>query len=330
MLGSPTGKPERRPGPQVIRQPREESGVGAARVHQESTTVQVQHGAPRLWASGVELAGGQAAQVPIDDPASRCGPGEKARRRTGTVEELAHPVEVVLVSTKRRLAHPTEHRVDEAQGDAALVPVHLDVAPQDGHGGHCRVGSHVASRVFCHGDPCAVDLTLATTAAQLLGELDDLRETAGCDRVSFAFQATAGVTGSRPPMLVSPLRIMSTAPPGLARPSSSSTINSAGEVASWHSSRSTSAGSMPAQSNARFATPATSSPPTPGFDAPVMVASTVIGSAPQCAAMSGVVTMTAAEPSPMGEHIGRVSGPEIVRAAMTSSRVKRVRYCAWD
>ena len=64
---------------------------------------------------------------------------------------------------------------------------------KDGHGGHCRVGSHVAARVFCHGDPCAVDLTLATTAAELLGELDDLRETAGSDRVSFAFQAAAGV-----------------------------------------------------------------------------------------------------------------------------------------
>ena len=92
--------------------------------------MQVQHGAPVLCASGVEFAGGQAAQLPIDDPASRCGPGEKARCRTGTVEERAHPVEVVVVSTKRRLAHPTEHRVDEAQGDASLVPAHLDVAPR--------------------------------------------------------------------------------------------------------------------------------------------------------------------------------------------------------
>jgi hypothetical protein len=104
---------------QVIRQPRKESGVGAARVHQESTTVQVQHGAPGPRASGVEFAGAQAAQLPIDDPASRRGPGEKARRSTGAVEERAHPVEVVVVSTKRRLAHPTEHRVGEAQGDAA-------------------------------------------------------------------------------------------------------------------------------------------------------------------------------------------------------------------
>jgi hypothetical protein len=86
--------------------------------------------APGLCASGVEFAGGQAAQLRIDDPASRCGPGEKARRSSGTVEELAHPVEVVVVSTKRRLAHPTEHRVDEAQGDAAPVPAHLDFAPR--------------------------------------------------------------------------------------------------------------------------------------------------------------------------------------------------------
>ncbi len=92
--------------------------------------MQVQHGPPGLCASGVEFAGGQAAQFPVDDPASRRGPGEKARCRTGTVEERAHPVEVVVVSAKRRLAHRTEHRVDQAQGDASLVPAHLDVAPR--------------------------------------------------------------------------------------------------------------------------------------------------------------------------------------------------------
>ncbi len=92
--------------------------------------MQVQHGAPVLCASGVEFAGGQAAQFPFDDPASRCGPGEKARCRTGPVEERAHPVEVVVVSTKRRLGRRTDHRIEEAQGDASLVPAHLDVAPR--------------------------------------------------------------------------------------------------------------------------------------------------------------------------------------------------------
>ena len=78
----------------------------------------------------VEFARGQAAQLPIDDPASRCGPGEQARRRSGPVEERAHPVEVVVVSTKRRLGRRTDHRIDQAQGDATPLPTHLDVAPR--------------------------------------------------------------------------------------------------------------------------------------------------------------------------------------------------------
>src|ERR1700677_4734623 len=117
-------------GLQVSRQPREESGVGPAYVHQESTTVQVEHGAPAPDVSGVEFARGQAAQLPIDDAASRCGPGEKTRCRSGPVEERAHPVEVVVVSRKRRLAHPADHRIDEAHGDAASVSAHLDRAPR--------------------------------------------------------------------------------------------------------------------------------------------------------------------------------------------------------
>ena len=116
-------------GPQVIRQPGEKSGVGTARVHHESSTVQIQHGASLLRVFRVEFAGGQTAQLPVDDPAPSRGRGEKARRCTGTVEECPHCVEVVVVSTPRRLAHHTDHRVDEAQDDASLVPAHRDAAP---------------------------------------------------------------------------------------------------------------------------------------------------------------------------------------------------------
>ena len=78
---------------------------------------------PALCASGVEFARGQAAQFSVDDPASRRGPVEKARCRTGPVEERAHPVEVVVVSAKRRLGRRPDQRVEEAQGDASRCPV---------------------------------------------------------------------------------------------------------------------------------------------------------------------------------------------------------------
>ena len=92
--------------------------------------MQVQHGAPGFQASGVEFARRQAPQFSVEDPASRGGPGEQTRCRTGTVEERAHPVEVVVISAKRRLRHRSDHRIHQAQCDAAPVPAHLDAAPR--------------------------------------------------------------------------------------------------------------------------------------------------------------------------------------------------------
>ncbi|MDT4869085.1 hypothetical protein FQZ97_1040960 [compost metagenome] len=44
--------------------------------------------------------------------------------------------------------------------------------------------------------------------------------------------------------------------------------------------------------------------------------------------MRSLTMITAAAPSPIGEHIGRVSGSMMGRAASTSSTLRRSRYCA--
>ena len=59
-----------------------------------------------------------------------------------------------------------------------------------------------------------------------------------------------------------------------------------------------------------------------------MQARTRTGAPPTRRAYSSEQTTTAAAPSPIGEHISRVSGGEISRLARTSSTLTSVRNCA--
>jgi hypothetical protein len=49
---------------------------------------------------------------------------------------------------------------------------------------------------------------------------------------------------------------------------------------------------------------------------------------PSSRAFFSLTSTTAAAPSPMGEHMGRVSGSAIIGAAITSSTVMASRNCA--
>ena len=99
--------------------------------------------------------------------------------------------------------------------------------------------------------------------------------------------------------------------------------SSAGAVASWTSITSTSFGVIPAISNARCAARAVAPPTFPRSSAPETIAEprTHTGSVVICLAFSSLTRIAAAAPSPMGEHMRRVSGSDTIGEARISSRV---------
>ena len=137
-----------------------------------------------------------------------------------------------------------------------------------------------------------------------------------------------GLTGSRPPSAVSPSRIIARPAPGSAMPSSSRTMSSAGAAASWTSTHvdTRPVGSrLPGRPPWPLGRPRPSPPRPPDRRAD---ASTRTGSAERRCRPVEDATMTAAAPSPIGEHISNVSGSTIGRLARTSSTVSGSRYCA--
>jgi len=102
--------------------------------------VQVQHSPPGLrgeagWNSRV---GSGRPNSPSTIRHPRCGAereGPNARNRHGRGNVRIPSRVVVVIDENAELAHPHgTPGLTRRRGDAALVPVHLDVAPQDGHG----------------------------------------------------------------------------------------------------------------------------------------------------------------------------------------------------
>ena len=140
-------------------------------------------------------------------------------------------------------------------------------------------------------------------------------------------------TGMRPPSRVAPESISLPPSPLAHSPSDSYAISSAGAEASWHSTTSRSTGPSPAASYASAAhslRPCRARRRRGPSRSPSTLAAIRTGMVMPCSrALRSLMTMTtAAAPSPIGEHIGRVSGSAIIGAASTSSTVRASRNWA--